>query len=64
MSLPRISFASAYKSQTAEERTKSHSKIMNLQENFMRRVAERLRVYVEAIRSSRLESQREWNKYE
>src|SRR2546426_6382681 len=49
---------------TAEDRKTAHDNVMKLQEDFLSKVAERVRRYTETIRSECLASLREWNKYE
>ena len=49
---------------TAEDRKIAHDKVMKLQEDFLSKVAERIRRYREAIRFGCLASLREWNRYE
>jgi len=49
---------------TAEDRKTAHDKVMKLQEDFLSKVAERVRRYTEAVRFECLASLREWNRYE
>jgi hypothetical protein len=47
-----------------EERKLVHDKLMRLQEEFLRKIGERLRVYRDTLRSEWIKSQRESSKFE
>jgi len=59
-----LEFAPAGTRRTEPEMRLAHDRIMKLQEDFLRLVAERLRVYKENLRSEWRSSERQWQKFE
>jgi hypothetical protein len=49
---------------TDEEMKKAHDRMMKLQEDFLRKIGDRLQRYEATIRADCLRLQREWNKYD
>jgi len=59
-----LEFAPTGTRRTEPEIKLAHERIMKLQEDFLRMVAERLQVYEQQLRSEWQRSERQWQKFE